>query len=517
MDSKTVYYKPSPQRPALLLIVENGKTAVQVVKLNGDMRLGRNTPDTTCDIPLESTIVSRNHGDFRYIDGNYYYKDNNSLNGTYYNGKLLEKLNENGSRAVKLRDGDILRIDGDELGTPHKKAIEIIFSTTSSEHEQWKCYPLTDSTTVPIGRNIQQGISLTDFMVSRKHAYLEKVGNKWKIVDNDSMNGVAVNNQEIKSSTTLSPFDVIKIANSILIFTGKEIIYNQYIVDNNRRRNRQNTIMNVDIETVKVKSKTLLKDIKMDIYDGEFILILGGSGAGKTTFLNSILGKKKSSNEPSAESYDIQGKVFLKGMDLYKNFKILKCKIGIVEQFSTTRDNDTVIDTIRDTARIMLPSDCSKEEIEERVENAIEQMMLTTHKYDFIRSLSGGQKKRVEVAKQAVGNQEVFILDEPDSGMDRASRVSLMRNLKEFSSKVGVVMVISHSPDDAMDLFTKVIVLAKSQQDEVGHLAFYGDVQETLNFFGVTRLSEIVVEINYEGGKGRADEFIKKFERINRK
>ncbi|MBQ4534369.1 MAG: ATP-binding cassette domain-containing protein, partial [Ruminococcus sp.] len=160
--------------------------------------------------------------------------------------------------------------------------------------------------------------------------------------------------------------------------------------------------------------------------------------------------------------------------------------------------------------------DYSDDEIHQRVEDIIKRMMLTSLRNNLIKNLSGGQKKRVEVAIQAIGDQEIFILDEPDSGMDFASRVDLMENLKSCTESGGVVSVISHSPDDAAEMFTKVIVLAKSQSDEVGHLAFYGDVPNALKFFGVNKLSEIVMEINYEGGKGRADEFINKFEATRR-
>ena len=78
-------------------------------------------------------------------------------------------------------------------------------------------------------------------------------------------------------------------------------------------------------------------------------------------------------------------------------------------------------------------------------------------------------------------------------------------------------MVISHSPDRAADLFDKVIVLAKSQEDDCGHLAFYGSVQEAEDFFETSTLEEIVKRINRldEGGEGKADHYITKFAQKN--
>lgn len=85
-------------------------------------------------------------------------------------------------------------------------------------------------------------------------------------------------------------------------------------------------------------------------------------------------------------------------------------------------------------------------------------------------------------------------------------------------------MVISHEPDDAIDpvtgrsLFTKVVVLAKSSRDGAGHLAFYGGVEQAKEHFGVSRLQDIMKEINppFEGGKGKADYYIDKYYSLGR-
>lgn len=513
MDNKTVYYKPLPPKPATLLILEEGKEA-RLVMLSGSMRVGRQTPDSVCDITLGSCIASRNHGDFIFEDseGVYYYRDNNSLNGTFINGVKLEKLNDRGTKAVKLSDGDVLRIDRENLNKPHPDAAIMIFSTVFSKDDKWVRFPLTGKSNVLIGRGISEGLSLNDFMVSKCHALLTLNGDTWSIVDQGSTNGFAVNRQLVIGSSVLKPFDVIRIANTTLIFTGDELVYNEPQPGSMRFDNtHRNVIMNVNIDEVRVRKyaslarKTLLKDINLDIESGDFILILGGAGAGKSTFIKSIMGKVRAN-----------GHILFENMDLYKNFKMLKHKIGIVEQFSTTRDNDTVYNTIMDAANIKLAGAYSNEEIVRRVDTIIERMMLTSLTDSLIKNISGGQKKRVEVAIQAIGDQEVFILDEPDSGMDCATRIDLMKNLKPCTETGGVVMVISHSPDDAAHIYNKVIVLAKSQKDEVGHLAYYGDIENAYSFFGVQKLSDIVMEINYEGGKGRGDEFIEKFEKTRR-
>ncbi len=517
MDNKTVYYKPLPPKPATLLIIERGKQ-LRLVSLIGSMRIGRESANSTNDIDLSSGIASRNHGEIIYedVEGVYYYRDNNSLNGTFYNGVKLEQLNERGTRAVRLSDGDILRIDCDNLLNPRSDAVILIFSTKFSSDEMWRRFSLEGASHVDIGRGITDGISLTDFMASRQHAALDLIDGKWVISDKGSVNGLAVNRSVLQGSRELAVFDIINIANTTLIYLGSEIIFNEVRIKTDPQAHIQRSVvMSVNINEVKVRKfnsfakKTLLSNINLDVESGDFILILGGAGAGKTTFIKSLMGSIKRTGK-------VEGQVLFDNMDLYKNFKMLKHKIGLVPQFSTTRDNDTVYNTIMDAANIKLAGEYSGAEIKQRVDDVIKKLMLTSLTGSLVKNLSGGQKKRVEVAIQAIGDQEVFVLDEPDSGMDYATRVDLMKNLCSCTDTGGVVMVISHSPDDAADLFTKVIVLAKSQRDEVGRLAYYGDVQHAYEFFGVDKLSDIVMEINYEGGHGRGDEFIDKFERTRR-
>ena len=155
----------------------------------------------------------------------------------------------------------------------------------------------------------------------------------------------------------------------------------------------------------------------------------------------------------------------------------------------------------------------------------MEKVGITNLQNQLIGSLSGGQKKKVSVAYQLIGFQKVFICDEPDSGLDAASRTQQMEILREIASNDKIVMVISHEPDDAIDvntgesLFTKVIVLAKSSVDNAGHLAFFGTPDDAKEFFGVNKLQDIMIEINppYEGGKGLADEYINKYLALQRR
>ena len=260
-------------------------------------------------------------------------------------------------------------------------------------------------------------------------------------------------------------------------------------------------------KTVQHGKKTLLRDIAFDVQHGDFVLILGGSGAGKTTLIRAILGESRA-----------DGQIYLNGQDLYTNFASMKSQIGLVPQFLTLRLNDTVRNTVTDAAYVRLGHAFSKEEILQRVDSVLEKVGITALQDSLIGNLSGGQKKKVSVAVQLVGFQRVFICDEPDSGLDAASRVQLMQLLKEISMTGKIVMVITHYPDDALGLFSRVVVLAKGSADKCGHLAYEGTVDGALKTFGVSHLQDIMKEINppYEGGKGLADQYINHWNEVRR-
>ncbi|WP_316637545.1 ATP-binding cassette domain-containing protein [uncultured Ruminococcus sp.] len=507
-EEKTAYYRPVAIRPATLLIIDK-RNVPYIVSLDWDMTLGREYPGADTNIRVQSLITGRRHGEFVHDDSDdsFYYIDNNSTNGTYINGVKLPPYNARGSKAYKLWDGDIIRIDRKTLSNPHPESVLIIFSRSFDPEEQWQSFRIPGMTRVTIGRGENNMIRLQDIMASREHAYMIKDERGMFLYDCNSQNGISVNGRQVEGGIQIFNRDVIRIANTLLIVIGDQIYYNH--------PGEKVGALSVHVRsaTVNFGRKTLLNDVRFNADTGDFILILGGSGAGKTTLINAILGN----NSPGVKT---NGEVILDGLDLYKNFKTMKSQIGLVPQFIDLRLNDKVRQTLMDIAEIKLSSKFySKEDKQKRVDEILNRLGVKNLENHLIRQLSGGQKKKVSVAAQLVGFQKVFICDEPDSGLDAASRVQQMEILKEIANNGKIVMVISHEPDDAVNsitneiLFTKVLVLAKSSTDNAGHLAFFGSPYDALEYFGVNRLQDIMKEINpdYEGGKGRADYYINKF------
>ena len=133
----------------------------------------------------------------------------------------------------------------------------------------------------------------------------------------------------------------------------------------------------------------------------------------------------------------------------------------------------------------------------------------------MVDKLSGGQRKRLSIAMEFLSNPYLFILDEPDSGLDGVMARELFVQLRKIADTGRIVIVITHTPDRVADLFDDIIILAKDS-DLIGRLAFYGPVDECRKFFGKERMEEVVKCINRpeEGGDGRADEFIMKYAEV---
>jgi len=265
--------------------------------------------------------------------------------------------------------------------------------------------------------------------------------------------------------------------------------------------------LSIDIESRTtghfVHKHTLLRDIHLTIEPGNMVLLLGGSGAGKTTFVNAVTGYEKA-----------KAKITLKGKNVYKQYDQVKYEIGLAPQQELIRYKDTVYHTVADAAKLRTPVEYSRKEREERIDKALATLGLTSIKNRMVATQSGGQKKRISIAEEYIADPFLFVLDEPDSGLDGILARDLMQRLHDISREGKIVIVITHTPDRVVDLFDKIIVLAKDE-NRTGRLAFYGSIDEAKTFFGKDTMEGIVSTINLEeeGGEGRADELIEKYNR----
>lgn len=247
--------------------------------------------------------------------------------------------------------------------------------------------------------------------------------------------------------------------------------------------------------------RTILADIHFSIPPGRMVLLLGGSGAGKTIFMNAVTGYEKAN-----------AKITLNKSDIYRNYKSLKYDIGFVPQQDLMRDNDTTYLTLLDAASLRLPSTVTQEEKRKRVDEVLRILGLSAAKNTIVKKLSGGQKRRLSIAMEFISDPTLFVLDEPDSGLDGTVARSLFERLRAIADNDKIVMCITHTPDRVADLFDDVIVLCKDSA-RVGRVAYFGTLDGAREFFDARTMEGIVRRINPKevGGEGRADEFISKY------
>ena len=265
-------------------------------------------------------------------------------------------------------------------------------------------------------------------------------------------------------------------------------------------------VVHVRARTVRSYGKTryLLKDVHLTIPNGSLVLLLGGSGAGKTTYLNAINGYEKADAE-----------VMLNGSNLYTQYKKMQYEVGFVPQTEMMRGKDTVLYTLLDAAKLRLPKEVTPAQRRERVNEVMEIFGLLPVQNTLVEKLSGGQKKRLSISMEFISNPSLFILDEPDSGLDGVMARELFEQLRKIADTGKIVIVITHTPDRVIDLFDDVIVLAKDSA-RTGRLAFYGSIEDARKFFRKDRMEEIVKSVNRkeEGGDGLADEFVMKYAEV---
>jgi len=187
-----------------------------------------------------------------------------------------------------------------------------------------------------------------------------------------------------------------------------------------------------------------LKDVNLEIGRGEIFGLLGPNGAGKTTLINIISGLSRKT------SGDI--KVF--GKDVERDYRFTRSKIGLVQQEISFDPFFSVWDTVK-----LQGGYFGLTKTDKRVEGILKDLNLLDKKNSFGRTLSGGMKRRVMIAKALVHDPEIIFLDEPTAGVDvelRKNLWSLVGKLKEMRK---TIILTTHYLEEAEELADRIGVI----------------------------------------------------------
>lgn len=478
---------------ATLIVLEDDQIRVCDLDARLSWKIGRYDPDmpNTPDILFSSKIVSREHGWIQNIDDQWYFIDNpKNLNGTFYNGTKITRPLNGMKRPVPLENGDVLRVDNEDLDHVSSQGVLMLFTTTPIKGI-WTVYPLGNDT-ITIGRDSNCDIVEPLPYLSAKHAQISFVKGNYYLSDCDSSAGTYLNGNRVEGNTLLREKDYISLCDCNFFFLGNKLLY----AKRNREREVRNLcqtrpserpiVLRADIDTKQVKNhegtgmKELIRDIHLEIRQGTLVALLGTAGAGKTTVMNCLNGM---------DLEGVQGSVVYRDVDLMKHFDQMKYLIGSVPQEKTFHPDFTPEKEFYLAAKKRLPADTSRRELKERVTKTLEILGISGVRKNKNSKLSGGEKTRVNIGIELVADRDLLCLDEPDQGLDPKYKHEVFQIMRDLAHKNGKsVLSIIHDVAE-IDLFDQVIMLVKA--DGVGRLAFSGSPAEMRERFGVTDIRDV--------------------------
>jgi ABC-type multidrug transport system ATPase subunit/pSer/pThr/pTyr-binding forkhead associated (FHA) protein len=315
-----------------------------------------------------------------------------------------------------------------------------------------------ESSVVTIGRTPDNKIVVNHPQVSSKHAQITKGGDQLLLEDRGSANGTFVRGQR------LAPGQRVLVANGEKVFIGPMPLLihfadsqlNVVVEDQANWAGKPlyeieawDLFLEVPDRDDTAQRKVLLDHVSFKALPGDMIALMGPSGAGKTTLLLALNGYLPPTS----------GQVRINGEDLYTIYDALRGSIGYVPQDDIVHPELTVFEAVKYSARFRLPPDYSDEEIDRRVDETLRDLGLEGLRNLQIgkpekKVLSGGQRKRVNIALELVTDPVILFLDEPTSGLAADDTTALISLLAELTKKTGKTIVVTiHQP--AKDEFEK--------------------------------------------------------------
>ena len=405
------------------------------------------------DLTLDLPVVSSQHAEIRASPKGLEIRDTSSTNGTYVNGHRTQGW------ALVPREATLHLGSYRVLDSQRNQWLQALQTGTPTGAED--AVKVTLGARILVGRDPQCDIVIDHPTVSWQHARLETTNGRTTLADLKSTNGTFVNGSRIQRSNVTADDEIMVGRVPLRLEQGRVVAPRQYRGE-----------VRLDVDAVcrdltkgPAAGKRILDSVSLSVFPGELVALMGPSGAGKTTLLEILTGQRAPSS----------GKVFLNGNNLHQNRDRFADSIGYVPQEDVMHRDLTVFEVLYNAARLRLPGDIPNTGIRAHVDKLIGRMGLShirdsTIGGEQVRGISGGQRKRVNIALELIDEPPLLFLDEPTSGLDATSTLEVLQILRNLADDGTTIIMTIHQPRiEAFRMVDNLLLLAKG-----GLLAYYG-------------------------------------------
>jgi ABC-type multidrug transport system ATPase subunit/ABC-type multidrug transport system permease subunit len=420
--------------------------------------IGR-SPDS--DVQVDLPIIGWNHAVITEENGQYILEDRNSRNGTAI-GEMSNRI----QRAV-LKPSDQVFLGSYKISAAQLLSLdekveigEAAFQTVSFR-----------GNSMEVGRDPKCDIPLDFPMVSWRHARLTRTPDGILVEDLGSRNGTYLNG--------------VRVTGKVLARAGQEIGLGSVrfqLMENGqlaqRDYNGKVTIEAKEIVVHAPNGKRLLDPVSLTVFPYELVAMMGPAGAGKTTLLKALNGYTR----------PVRGTVLFRGQSLYDYYDLYRHMMGYVPQDDIVHPQLTVRQALYFSAR--LRTDLTDAEINTRTEKVLYDLGIPD-KIDTVigsperKTLSGGQRKRVNIGLELITDTPVLFLDEPTSGLSSYDAESVVDLLKELSKSGKTILTTIHQPSlKVYKQFDDLLMVSRDKGNKPGALVYFGPAYpDSIQFF----------------------------------
>jgi ABC-type multidrug transport system ATPase subunit len=303
----------------------------------------------------------------------------------------------------------------------------------------------------------------SDVLLKIQCDYEHKVG-KLEVLQADRP--ILVGEIPVRNSALLADGDTIRIDTGQVLRCN----FSERIIEEER-----NIISSLDLHDLSHRfsgGETALDGISLSVARGEMVCVMGASGCGKSTLMRVLAGQLK----------PMRGEVLLNGQSLYAGVENLKSYIAYIPQDDAFDELLTIEENLDLAAAIRSPH-LSVRDRARRIDGKLVELGLSERRRSLVgspikKTLSGGERKRLNIGLDMIGSADVYLFDEPTSGLSSKDSEHVIEIIRSMSHNK-IVLVTLHQPTSKLfQMFNKAMLL-----DKGGRLVFYGTPHEMLAYF----------------------------------